>query len=341
MALLLPKAPKNQSEAKRPSPANVAASLFTIQKPTNTAVLSLMKSKIILFVLLVPILAAFFFVSNLSSVSVDSSPQTFVVNQGDSLTTIANRLESNGLIKNRYAFIVYSKLTGFSTKLQAGGFRLSPNQSIKDIVLSLSQGGSYDYWLTILPGWRLEQVQQALDNRFSIPDKLEGYLFPDSYLLPDYYDLSQILDVISKNFSDKVGSVTPDTIILASLLEREAKTEKDKQIVAGILQNRLDLDMALQVDATVQYARDSLTPKPEKYWLPVTKAQLSIDSAYNTYQHTGLPPGPICNPSLESITAAQNPSPSDYLFYISEPDGTMHYAKTLDQHNINVQTYLR
>lgn len=304
-----------------------------------------MKSKLLTFFASAIVICSsifFYFLSSLKPVSSDSTSKTFVINQGDSLTTIAKRLADNGLIKNQYAFIFYSKLTGFSTKLQAGGFPLSPSQSTKDIMLSLSAGGSHDYWLKILPGWRLEQVETALDGRFSIPDNLEGYLFPDSYLLPDYYNLDQILLVINDNFIDQAGdNLNPDTLILASLLEREAQTKADKQIVAGILKNRLDIGMPLQVDASVQYARDSQSPKPDKYWLPVTKAQLSINSPYNTYQNPGLPPGPICNPGLDSIFAAQNPTDNDYLYYISEPDGTMHYSKTLDQHNSNVQKYLR
>ena len=131
-----------------------------------------------------------------------------------------------------------------------------------------------------------------------------------------------------------------NTLILASLLEREAKGLDDKKIVAGILLNRLHLAMPLQVDASVQYAKDSLL-KPEKYWQPITREDLKIDSPYNTYKNSGLPPSPICNPGLNSLIAAYHPSPTDYIYYIHDTTGQIHYAKTLDEHNANVAKYLR
>jgi len=110
--------------------------------------------------------------------------------------------------------------------------------------------------------------------------------------------------------------------------------------VAGIINNRLKIGMALQIDATVQYARDSKT-HPAKYWLVLTKNDLTINSPFNTYKNPGLPPSPICSPGLDSLFAAQNPTPSDYLYYIHGTDGTMHYAKTLTEHNLNISKYLK
>ena len=142
----------------------------------------------------------------------------------------------------------------------------------------------------------------------------------------------------------KINSSTSLTdtqiIILASILEREARTLETKQHIAGILLNRLSINMALQIDATIQYARDSRI-KPKVYWTPVTSADLEIKSPYNTYHNPGLPPGPICNPGYESIYAAFHPINSDYMYYITGHDNQMHYAKTFAEHTANIAKYLK
>jgi UPF0755 protein len=293
-----------------------------------------------------------FFLLNSRPFSSSPGDTTFVINQGDGLSTIADRLYKNRLIRQPQVFMVQSYLLGLNNKLQAGGFRLSPSMTVKQIIVTLSSGGSHDFWLKILPGWRLEQVEMALDNKFSIPDSKEAYLFPDSYLIPDYYNLDQILALIDENFQKNFTKASQsatlkgklsssDILIIASLLEREAKLVADKQIVAGIILNRLAISMPLQIDATVQYARDSLPPKPDQYWLPVSKTNLSLKSDYNTYLSPGLPAGPICNPGFDSLFAVFHPTDSDYLYYISDNSGSMHYAKTLEEHNQHVADYLR
>jgi len=113
-----------------------------------------------------------------------------------------------------------------------------------------------------------------------------------------------------------------------------------KQLVSGVLHNRLNINMALQLDATAQFARDTIN-HPGKYWLPASTETLDITSAYNTYHQPGLPPGPICNPGYDSIYAALHPTSSDYLYYITGQDNQMHYAKTLDKHNQNITDFLK
>jgi len=272
-------------------------------------------------------------------VSSDSQTQDFVVNQGDSLRQIAKRLELNGLVKNQYFFILHAYRVGLNSRLQAGQFRLSPSLSLSQVVSQLSKGGSFDFWYTIIPGQRLEEF--ALDPEFeTLARPSEGMLFPDKYLIPQTYSNQQIIDLILKNYQTKFPNLKYEDLILASLIEREAKTFESKKMISGILKNRLDRNMALQVDATVQYARDSQS-KPEKYWTPVSSANLQIKSAYNTYQNPGLPPSPICNPGPDSINAALNPTDSDYLFYITGNDGQMYYAVNLAEHNQNIANHLR
>ena len=135
-------------------------------------------------------------------------------------------------------------------------------------------------------------------------------------------------------------------MILASILERETRNADEAPIVAGILTNRLQISMALQTDATVQYAVANLkfknqNLKLENWWVQPTKEDLKIDSPFNTYKFAGLPPAPISSPGLIMLKAAANPSDTDYLYYIHDSEGVIHFAKTLKDHNANVRKYLR
>lgn len=276
--------------------------------------------------------------------SSDTSLKAFVINQGESVVDIGNRLGKNRFIKSPLVFILWSALSGQKNKIKAGKFEISASWNVGTMISKLTSGGSHDYWFKIIPGQRLEEF--AKDDLLSAAAGKEGYLFPDSYLIPDYFTPDEIVALITKNFDQKIKSLNissqslSETVTLASLLEREAKTRLDKQKVAAVIKNRLKIGMALQVDAAVQYGRDSIT-KPAKYWLSLTKADLQINSPFNTYQNRGLPPSPICNPGLDSLFAAQNPTPSDNLYYISGSDGLMHFAATLADHNANIAKYLK
>jgi len=276
------------------------------------------------------------------SSNIDNRP--FVVNQGDGLKIISSRLYKNKFTKNEYAFFVYALLTNNSKNIKAGNFQLTPSDNLSQMLAKLTTNANYDYWLKIIDGQRLEEINLPVDPA------LEGYLFPDSYLIPQDYSPEQILAIIKNNFDKKlsqakVGATNTkmsdaQIITLASIIEREARTLTSKQNVAGILLNRLKINMALQIDATIQYARDS-RHKPKIYWQPVTTADLEIVSPYNTYHNPGLPPAPICNPGYDSIYAALHPIASDNLYYITGHDNLMHYAQTLPEHNTNIAKYLK
>lgn len=300
---------------------------------------------LLVLIVLIPLSIFGYLFFNSFPVSSDSKVQTFVIGQGDGLDKIGTKLEEKKFIKNKFSFIFYAYWLGLNKKLQSGSFRISPSLSTEEIVVKLSKGGSHDFWLKIKDGSRVEELA------IKFPKNMEGKLFPDSYLIPEYFTVDQILEVIEKNFSDKLSEAKinstniklseDEILVLASLLEREGRTLESKQKIAGILMNRLNIGMPLQIDATVQYARDSKLPRPKEYWQPITKADISLDSPFNTYQNKGLPPSPICNPGYNSLFAAYHPIPSDNLFYITDDDGIMHYAKTLEEHNKNIQKYLR
>jgi len=295
------------------------------------------------FIGLVPIIIIGLVFFLIQPVNKNISQSVFVVNQGDGIVQIASRLESNKYIRNKYVFILLAYVNQLHQKLKAGTFSLSPSQSTLQIVQQLTQAKTAEYWFKIIEGQRLEELT------IKFPKENEGYLFPDSYKIPYDFTPEQILKIINQNFLQKLSQAKlnsssklsdQEAVTLASLIEREARTLESKKMISGILQNRLNIGMALQVDATVQYARDTFK-KPKSYWQPITSTDLSINSPFNTYTNPGLPPSPICNPGLNSLIAVFNPTPSDYLYYITGNDNQMHYAKTLDQHNLNIAKYLK
>lgn len=300
-----------------------------------------------LALILIPIIliigSVFYFQINNNPVSATLSKKDFVISQGEGVVSIATRLEENKIIKNKYVFIINAIITGKKNKIQSGKYRLNSNLTTMAIVDQLSKGGTSDHWLKIIEGQRVEEITPRY------PRSEEGYLFPDSYLIPDYFTSDEILAVIKANFDKKFAKAKEnatktiddkDAVILASLLEREARTLKTKQEIAGILYNRLDIGMGLQVDATIQYARDTII-RPKEYWQPITSNDTTIVSTYNTYKNRGLPPAPICNPGYDSLYAVFHPTDSDYMYYITDNSGVMHYAKSHADHDANVNKYLK
>jgi len=284
----------------------------------------------------------------------------FIVKKGESLGEIAQNLEDESLVRSSLAFqFVVAKL-GITRSIQAGDFRLNPKMSLEEIAQELTFG-TLDRWITLIEGWRREEITEEIAVRLegeeslfsqteflNLTRNLEGKLFPDTYLVPKDADAQRVVEMLTTNFEKKTSDLDSDrkTLILASIIEREAKYAEDRPIVAGIIYNRLNSGMLLQADATVQYAVANAKCKMENgkcEWWPksLSKEDLKIDSPYNTYLYQGLPPASICNSSLASIKAALNPQETDYWFYLSDRQGKMHYAKTLGEHNANIEKYLR
>jgi UPF0755 protein len=296
----------------------------------------------------------------------ETGEQIFAIPPGENLKLTALRLEEEGLIRNWLVFLATAYQQGLNQKIQAGEFYLSVSMTTSEIAHRLTRGSS-DVWITIVPGVRAEQVALVVKKELVNFDSIwlaklkaaEGYLTPDSYLIPKQADWEIFWQIIKDNYDLKVtenileqaeerGIREEELIILASLVEREAKTASDRREVAGVLLNRLNSDWPLQVDASIQYALASLNC-PDNFldqcvWWPRVAADdiNQAVSAYNTYLNKGLPPAPICSPSSVSIEAvAQAPLNSPFWYYLSDQQGKIHLAKNLAEHEENVNRYLR
>ena len=296
--------------------------------------------------------------------SSDSS-QLFVIQKREDLSSVARRLKEEGLIRSSFGFKILVLLKGISGKIQAGDFRLKSSMTPEELAQFLTHG-SLDVWLTFPEGWRREEIARRLvanlegfdEQEFlTLTTNLEGYLFPDTYLVPKDATSQTIMAIFQNNFEKqwplelkevtrREGLTQKQVLILASVVEREARHGEDRPIIAGILLKRWRDDWPLQTDATIQYAIASAKCKVQSAkceWWPkkLTKTDLEIDSPYNTYQYKGLPPAPICNPGLASIEAVVYPQETPYWFYLSDREGEMHYAETVEEHNENISRYLR
>lgn len=272
----------------------------------------------------------------------DKTPTSVVVIKNESATSVINSLVEKKLVKSAFKAKLYLKISGLDQQIRPGTYVLTPSQNIPQIFSTLA-AGPQDIWITIPEGWRREQIAASFskdtftnfnsDDFLSQTKGLEGQLFPDTYLIPVEASASDVIRILKSNFTSKSGLSLPanhDQLILASIVEREAKYSADRYLVAGILIKRLKANWPLQVDATIQYATGSWSP------IPNTK----LPTPYNTYLHTGLPPTPICNPGLASIDAALHPQSSPYWYYLTGTDGQMYYAQDLAQHQLNVDKYL-
>ncbi len=286
----------------------------------------------------------------------DMTPVMFTVPKGQPVKSISQNLKNSALIKDQLAFFIYTRVTSIAPKIQAGNYRLNKSMSIPEIAKILTHGTS-DIWVVIIEGLRIEEIASDISRNLLIPEAeilkfaREGYMYPDTYLIPKDSTAEEIVAIMQNNFDQKVndsivaqgkkqGLSIKDVIILASIIEREVKIDKDRRMVAGILIKRLKNDWPLQVDATIQYLL-GYQPLAKTWWKKdLTFDDLKTDSPYNTYINTGLPPAPISNPGLSSIQAVVNPEVSDNWFYLSDKNGNIHYASTQEEHDSNIKVFL-
>jgi UPF0755 protein len=284
----------------------------------------------------------------------------FVIPKGQALSVIASRLEEENLIKSKWAFRFAVYKNRLANKIQAGSFELSASMNTWQIAQTLTMGTD-DLWVTLPEGWRREEIAESLSKQglhnfkaeefLNASKGLEGQLFPDTYLVPREITSTQLLSLLKNTFASKVTSALSDelsnskmslneVLTLASLVQRESASEIEMPLVTQVLLNRLAINMPLQVDATLQYIK-GYDQNKASWWQTPLADDKELNSLFNTYKHPGLPPSPICNPGLAAIKAVLNPSPTQALYYIHDDSGKIHTANTLQEHNLNVNKYLR
>jgi len=300
--------------------------------------------------------------------SVSEEMVSVTIKTGQRVNSIADLLMREGVIRSALMFKVYLRLNGLENRIQAGEYDISRDLNIKEVVEILSHG-TFDIRLTIIEGWRVEEIADYIGTfkglSFSGVDFLEiakdyeGKIFPDTYIVPMYISAMDLVDLMRSTFNqkfssrmredlEKSGLSLDEAVIFASIVERESKLFEDRSKVAGILLRRLKNNWPLEADASVQYVlgyQTEIDPKSGEYissWWKrnLYESDLKVDSPYNTRKNAGLPPSPICNPGFDSLKAVVYFEESEFWYYVSDEEGKMHYAKTLDEHNENVRKYI-
>jgi len=305
----------------------------------------------------------------------DPSPVTFVVEAGETPTSIAKRLKEMGLITDAGLFVRLVSYTGTANKIQAGTFRLRATMTMGEIVTALQHARQEEITVTIPEGLRAEEIASLLAqkglvdaNRFmalvragvaSYPAlagrppgaTLEGYLFPDTYrVVPGQTNAESMIDLLLGTFERRFdenlrkeaaqrGLSIFQVVTLASIVEREAVVPAERPVIAGVFLNRWRDNTVLNADPTIQYALGYQADAGTWWKKPLSLDDLQLDSPYNTYIHPGLPPGPICNPGLASLKAVVTAPPTDYYYFVARGDGTHVFARTLEEHQANVEKY--
>jgi UPF0755 protein len=304
----------------------------------------------------------------LDPVDPQGQPQPFKVASGETVNVIALNLENAGLIPDASSFRLFIIYAGLDTGIQAGNYELSPASNAVEIAHKLQNSTPSVVTFNILAGWRLEEIAAALptsglqvqpgdfldavrhpvDTGIELPAShtktMEGFLFPDSYRFKRDISLQDILTTMVGHFNDQL---TPElrqayqreklsvlqAVTLASIVQREAMVESEQPIIASVFLNRLAAGMKLESDPTVQYALGYDADKKTWWVNPLSLDQLGISSSYNTYVSAGLPPGPICNPSLSALQAVAFPAKTPYYYFRATCDSSGHhnFSKTFSE----------
>ncbi|MBI3924891.1 MAG: endolytic transglycosylase MltG [Armatimonadetes bacterium] len=295
-------------------------------------------------------------------------PEAVEITAGATGADVAAELEKRGLIRSAFGFRLLLRYRGQSTQLRSGYYEIDPSLPAIRIFEKLALGQTLTRKATFPEGLTKEQMAQILQESEvasgedflklarnegkefgpQYPLDLEGYLFPDTYEFPWKCSAAQVVQAMLHQFETVAGPVwekhkakaplaLKETVILASMVEREAQVDSERPLIAGVYVNRLKAGMPLQCDATVQYALG----KPKAV---LQYKDLEVESPYNTYKYPGLPPGPICNPGIAALEAAMNPAPSDYLYYVRNDvkgDGSHVFSRTYGEHQQAIGKFQR
>jgi UPF0755 protein len=296
--------------------------------------------------------------------------QLFSIQPGESVVSISDRLEQDGFIRNASTFRAYLLWAGLDTVIQSGTYRLSPAQTGREIAQTLRSTTLTEVNFSVLPGWRMEEIAASLPTsglEFTpeaflisaaapanaqdlIPsgESAEGFLFPETYILPRSTTADQLVSILLAGFRSQVlsetlaaftsrGLTVYQAVTLASIIQREAMVEEEMPLIASVFYNRLAIGMNLQTDPTVQYAVGYNAAQGTWWTNPLGLEDMQIDSPYNTYLYPGLPHGPISNPGLAALLATAHPAQTTYYFFQAKCDhsGLHNFFETFDQHKQN------
>jgi UPF0755 protein len=308
------------------------------------------------------------------------APAVVPVEEGQGVREIGEALEDAGVIDSAIQFRVLVSLMGYDRILQAGDYEFEPDTPALQVIYRLRRGLVSPLFVTVVEGWRLEEIAGALDEEGVISGEefleaatagefasefaflgrvgrltsLEGYLLPATYFYgrDDSAEdiIRQMLEAMDENFSDELrgeaqeqGLTMHGVLTMASIIEREAQVAEERPIMAQVFHTRLRRGIPLEADPTVQYAvaQDPQSVDEFGYWkAELTLEDLETDSEYNTYRVNGLPPAPIAAPRLDSIMAVIEPADTNFLYFVARPDGSHAFAETLEEHERNVDEFL-
>lgn len=288
---------------------------------------------------------------------------------GKPFAQVSQELETLGLLKSAKAFTLYARITRSIPKVKAGEYRFYTTMTPRQVMNVLTSGVSIRRVVTIPEGYSVFEIAELLEQKgFAKKDEilalafdpkfvrkligqplssLEGYLFPESYQFTRYTKADKILDTMVGQFKKNFAEVQPpypfnwtahQVVTLASIIEKETGAKYERPVISSVFHNRMKKRMRLQTDPTVIYAN---ALRDKKITINIKKSDLMMDHPYNTYTRSGLPPGPIANPGLEALKAAVAPEESEYLFFVSQNDGTHIFSKTYQEHNSAVDRYQR
>lgn len=299
-----------------------------------------------------------------------ATAQRFVIQSGETAEQIAMRLQSEGLIRDYEAFRDYMVYSGLDTAIQAGEYEISPAWSAIEIGHQLLDATPDQITFVILAGWRVEEIAASLPTsglqispeeflqfvrnppsgwhpagRDSAGLSLEGYLYPGEYRFKRDASVREVVAAFLERFNQQVdanlregfsrqGLTLHEAVTLASIVHREGVVEEERPMIASVFYNRLRAGMKLDADPTVQYALGYNSIQQTWWTNPLSRDDLMVNSPYNTYQNTGLPPAPICNPSLSALQAVAYPADSPYFYFRARCDGSGRhsFAKTFEEH---------
>lgn len=307
------------------------------------------------FVFLLILAWAVYFLYLFVPTSLSNTETRFVIPQDMKQDEIIAKLKEENFIRDENLFNFLAGIIKYPGTIDGGAYMLRHNMTLYQISDTLLNH-PYQRWIILVPGLRIEQVAERIGKKFGwdgikirefLDNAREGYMYPDTYLFNVDYTGREFAQKMIANFNDHftpqlqknllVQNEHTDTLLkIASLIERESGGDEDKSLIAGIIRNRLNKKMRLQIDASIQYAMGT----PADWWPHVKPQDTKFDSPYNTYIIKGLPPGPIANPSFASIKAAIYPAVTECLYYIHDHNKLIHCAKSYEEHKLNIENFL-